>query len=348
MTHPKRKKPSGPATMADIALALGISKMTVSRAINNRPGITEQTRAEVLKVAREMNYRLNPHARALITNRSYLIGVVVPDLMHSYFAELAKAIQTAMRPAGYEILICNTNEDAATELAEVEALRHRTDGLIIASAIASAKIAKYRKMIREGVKIVLIDRRLENLRCPMVLTDNVRVGRIATEHLISLGHRRIGHLSGEDVQLAQDRLEGYRQALSARGLPVREELIRKCGFVEEEGYRAMRQWIADGSLPTAIFSVNDPVAIGALQALEEARLRVPQDLALMGAGEIHYGDRLSVPLSTVTWDKSVLGQQAAEKMLALLEEKDVPGARVEPVVIEPRLVIRKSSGGKRA
>jgi LacI family transcriptional regulator len=335
-----------PTTLDDIAKELGVSKMTVSRAINDHPGISAETRDRVLEMARRMSYRPNQHARALSTNRSYLIGLIVPDLMHSYFAELAKAIEAVARPAGYEILICNTEEDAATELAEVEALRHRTDGLIIASAVPAEKTRAYRKMIRQGAKIVLIDRHFENLNCPAVTTDDVRVGRLATEHLISLGHRRIGHLRGNDVALAADRFEGYKQALAAHKIRLDEKLVRDCGFLEGDGYRAMRAWIAQGTVPPAVFAANDPSAIGAIGAIEEAGMRVPEDVAVAGAGDIHYGDRLRVPLTTVTWDKTQMGHQAAHLLLNLLgAETDaaVNGNRGR-VVCEPALVMRKSSG----
>jgi LacI family transcriptional regulator len=338
-----------PTTLADIAKELGVSKMTVSRAINNHPAINAETRERVLEVARRMNYRPNQYARALITNRSYLIGLIVPDLMHSYFAELAKAIEAVARPAGYEILICNTEEDAATELAEVEALRHRTDGLIIASAVPEEKARAYRKMMKEGAKIVLIDRHFESLRCPAVTTDDVKVGQLATEHLIGLGHRRIGHLRGTEVAVAIDRLEGYKQALARHKIRFDEKLVRDCGFFEDDGYEAMRAWIAEGAVPPAIFAANDPAAIGAMRAMEEAGMRIPDDTVVVGAGNIHYGDRLSVPLTTVTWDKTSMGQQAARLLLGLLgrETDAAANGRRARLICEPELVVRKSCGASR-
>jgi LacI family transcriptional regulator len=337
-----------PTTLADIAEALGVSKMTVSRAINNHPAINAETRERVLEIARKMNYRPNQHARALITNRSYLIGLVVPDLMHSYFAELAKAIEAIARPAGYEIVICNTEEDAATELAEVEALRHRTDGLIIASAVPPEKTAPYRKMIREGGRVVLLDRRFEAVRCPMVTTDNVRVGRLATEHLIKLGHRRIGHLRGPDVKTATDRFEGYRQALAPHNLRFDESLVRDCGFFESDGYEAMRAWIKSGKLPTAIFAANDPAAIGAMNALREAGIEVPDQIAIVGAGNIHYGDMLSVPLTTVSWNKTEMGQQAAQLLIGMIgrDKTATRNGKAQQIIIEPELIVRKSCGAR--
>src|SRR5258706_7906061 len=165
-----------PITLADIARALGVSKMTVSRAINNHPEISPETRARILEAAQRMNYRPNQYARALTTNRSYLLGVVVPDLMHSYFAEICRGIETVAKPLGYQNLICSTDEDAASEEAEIEALLPRTDGLILASSASPDNTKFYRRILREQARIVLIDRRLEGLKCSMVTTDDVRGG----------------------------------------------------------------------------------------------------------------------------------------------------------------------------
>src|SRR6185295_16608052 len=196
-----------PTTLADIAKALGVSKMTVSRAINDHPEISPDTRARILEAAQRMNYRPNQFARALTTNRSYLLGVVVPDLMHSYFAEICRGIESVAKPLGYQNLICSTDEDAASEEDEIEALLPRTDGLIVASSALPTETKFYRRLTRERAKLVLIDRQLEGLKCPMVTTDDVKVGLLATNHLIGLGHRRVGHLKGTAASTAQMRFE---------------------------------------------------------------------------------------------------------------------------------------------
>ena len=330
-----------PVTLADIARELGVSKMTVSRAINNHPLINAETRARVLEVARRLNYQPNQHARALATNRSHLIGVVVPDLMHSYFAEIYRGVEAVARPLGYRNLICNTDEDAAKEVDETEALLPRTDGLIVASSLPPGKVNFYKRIIKEGAKVVFIDRRLKGLNCPVVTTDDVQVGMLATEHLISLGHRRIGHLRGTTASTSEGRFEGYRRALEKHGLVLDDALVRDCGFSERDGYEATRLWLAEGDVPGAIFAVNDPAAIGAMQALEEAGLRVGRDVALVGGGNIHYGDMLRVPLTTVSWSRSEMGQQAARLLLQLIEG-EAPGK--QQVVLPPELIVRSSSG----
>ena len=332
-----------PTTLEDIARALKVSKMTVSRAINNHPEISRDTRAKILAVAQKMNYRPNQFARALTTNRSYLIGIVVPDLMHSYFAEICRGVELQARPAGYQNLICSTDEDPRKEMDEIEALLSRTDGLIVASALAEKQVKFYRQLTRDGGRIVLIDRLLEGLRVPAVVTDDVQVGVLATQHLIKLGHRQIGHLRGTNASTSLKRYQGYTRAMTDAGLRPSKNLVRDCGFTEGDGYAAMKNWIAEGNLPSAIVAANDPAAIGAISALFEAGIKVPDDLAIVGAGSIHYGDMLRVPLTTVSWSTLEMGQAAATLLLELVT--DTKKVAVRKVVVKPELVIRSSCGG---
>ena len=333
-----------PVTLADIARELGVSKMTVSRAINNHPLINTETRERVLEVARRMNYQPNQYARALATNRSYLIGIVVPDLMNLYFAEVARSIESVARPAGFQLLICSTEEDPTRELDEVEILLQRTDGLIISSVLPPTETKAYRKMIKDGAKIVLVDRTMKNLRCPAVATDNVEVGRLATEHLISLGHRRIGHLRGDASSVSMERLEGYKQSLASHKLRYDGSLVRACGLLESEGYEAMRLWLKEDGVPEAIFAVNDPTAVGAMKAMEEVGLRAGRDVAIVGAGNIHYGDMLRVPLTTISWSRGEMGHLAAQMLIELIENRS--SVKAKQVILPPELIVRSSCGAK--
>ncbi len=335
-----------PTTLADIARALGVSKMTVSRAINNHPEISPETRARILDAAHRMNYRPNQFARALTTNRSYLLGVVVPDLMHSYFAEICRGVETVAKPLGYQNLICSTDEDSANEESEVEALLPRTDGLILASSVSPEDARFYKRLVRERAKIVLIDRQLEGIKCPSVTTDDVKVGQLATEHLLNLGHRRVGHLKGTVASTAALRFEGYKKALTKHRVSFDASLVRDCGFTEQDGYRAMSEWLRERDVPSAIFAANDPAAIGAMSAIDEAGLKIPEDIAIVGGGNIHYGDMLRVPLTTVAWSTSEMGQAAARLVIDLVEGKR--GTREQHVIVEPELVVRASCGATQA
>ena len=333
-----------PVTLSDIARELGVSKMTISRAINNHPNVNSETRARVLDFVRKVNYRPNPYARALTTNRAFLIGIVVPDFMHSYFAEISKGVEDVARPARYQNLICTTYEDSQKEIHEVEALLTRTDGLIIASALTAKEAKFYLNIIKDGAKVVLIDRRLDGVPSPVVKTDDVQVGMLATEHLIRLGHRKIGLLQGPLVSTAIDRSQGYKEALVKHGLELDKSLVRDCGYTEREGYEAMKGWIHEGTFPPAVFACNDPAAIGAMTAIEDAGLKVPDDVAIVGAGNIHYGDRLRVPLTTIAWSTIEMGQAAARLLIRGIE--DAGGSMAAQVVLKPELIVRYSCGEK--
>lgn len=333
-------------TLADIARELGISKMTVSRAINNNPLVKAKTREQVLEVSRRLHYQPNHYARALATNRSFLIGVIVPDLMHSYFAEILHGIGTIARSAKYQIVIGNSEEHVAREISEVEALRSRTDGLIIAPCVSPSKSEIYERMIGDGTKIVLIDRTLNGLDCPMVSTDDVAVGMLATEHLIRLGHRKIGHLRGTTTSTSKKRLEGYKNALANNRISFDKSLVRECGLMESDGYRAMQAWLEEGNVPPAIFAVNDPTAIGAMQALDEAGMAIGDDIAIVGSGNIHYGDMLRVPLTTVSWSRGEMGQSAARLLIQMIEGEG-HGLKDQKIILSPSVVVRKSCGAHR-
>jgi LacI family transcriptional regulator len=336
-----------PVTLADIARKLGVSKMTVSRAINNHPLINAQTRERVLEAARRMNYQPNQHARALVTSRSNLIGIVIPDLMNPYFAEVTQAVESVARIVGFQLLICNTYEDANRELSEVEGLVQRTDGLIVSSVLSRSENRVYRSLIKDGAKIVMVDRVINNLRCPAVTTDNVEVGRLATSHLIGLGHRRVGHLRGHASSVSQDRFEGYKRALAENRLELDESLVRPCGHLPSEGYLAMQAWLKEGGVPDAVFVVNDQAALGAVQAIEAASLRVGSDIAIVGAGNVNYGEMLRVPLTTVSWAITQMGEQAARLLIQLIKGEQ-PVARSRNVVLPPQLIVRNSCGAKRS
>lgn len=336
----------GLATLSDIAREAGVSKMSVSRAINDLPKISAETRQRVLKVARRLNYQPNRYARALTTNRSYLIGIVVPDMMHSFFSEMSRGIESLSKPAGYQNLICNTDEDPGLELSEVSALLSHTDGLIIATALAPTDTKFYRQIIKDGAKIVLVDRYLNGLRCPVVRTDDVMAGMLGAEHLIKLGHKRIGYLCGVRTSNAADRFLGYKQALKKHKLPFDPSLVRVSGFpYEETGYEVVHYWISEGSMPPAVLAFSDPAAIGAMRAAADAGLKVPDDLAIVGCGKIRYGDLLRVPLTTVSWPPRGIGRAAASQLIEMIDSKRGETRRAGETIFSPVLVVRESCGG---
>lgn len=314
--------------------------MAVSKALRNHKDIGEETKTRVLKRAAELNYRVDWVARSMVTGRTYLVGLVVPDLMQSFFAEIATALEAALAPEGYHVLISHTGEDPKTEADNIDILVSRKiDGLIIASAQSTHKAFKALK-----VPYVLIDRRIPGLDANFVGTKNEDIGFLATCHLIDQRCRHIAHLKGPALSTAAGRLRGYRRALVKHQLTVREEFVIDAGHDDVSGYHAMQTLLAMKSPPDGVFCFNDPVAIGAMRAILEAGVSVPGDIAVIGAANMHYSDILRIPLSTVDQSTTVMGQRAAQLLLTGMTAKKaiVP----QTIVIPPRLIVRASSQRK--
>ena len=286
--------------MKDIAEDLGVSIMTVSKALRSHTDISEVTRNRVLKRARELDYQPNWIARSLVTRRSYMVGLVIPDLMHSFFAEVAKGVAGRLGPLGYQIVISNSDEDPQTERRHLELLVARSvDGLIVASAIvnwrkSAAEVFKARK-----VPCVLIDRMPPGGNINYVGAPDEAIGSLATEHLIEQGCRRIAHLRGPATPNAAGRLKGYRAALARHNRITTEDYTVEGGRDDTTGYIGMQRLLRLPEPPDGVFCYNDPSAAGAIKAVLEAGLSVPRDVAIVGAGNVHYSDLLRVPLSTV-------------------------------------------------
>ena len=332
-------------TMKRIAAELGVSVTTVSKVLNDQPDIGSETRARVLQHVERLGYRPNAVARSLSLKRTHTLGVVIPDLMHSFFVEIVAGIEPVMSPRGYGLLLCSSGENPAKERSELEMLRARqVDGIVLASAHASGNTDVLKQVARRGCALVLIDRDDHpTVDCHRVITDDEEVGRLATDHLIRTGRLAVAHIGGPPVLHAKRRETGYLAALRSHGLKPRSEWIVPAGFMEADGYRGMKQLLALEPRPAidAVFAANDPAAIGAMKAVWEAGLSVPNDIAVVGAGDVAYGDLLRVPLTTVSWSKAEQGRRAAELLLDQMGPN--PDGPFQRVVIPPRLVVRGSS-----
>jgi len=265
--------------------------------------------------------------------------------MHSFFVEIVAGLETVARARGYGLLLCRSNEDPAKERGEIDMLRQRqVDGIILASANASGNTDLLQKLGPLGIGLVMIDRDDHpGVKCDRVVTDDLQVGRLATTHLLEQGRKAIAHILGPPITHAKRRADGYRAALTQHRVPVRAEWMVRGGFMEGDGYRAMKKLLALKPRIDAVFAANDPAAIGAMKAIWEARLRVPDDIAIVGAGDIALGDLLRVPLSTVSWSRDQQGKEAARLLLDRIGAN--PSDTFQSVVIPPRLIVRRSSGG---
>ena len=336
--------PRMPVRMKDIAQELGLSIVTISKVLRNHPDIAEDTRERVLKRIKELDYRPNTMARSLVTGRSYLVGLVVPDLLHPFFAELAKALSAAIGKRGYSIIISSSEEDPELEAREIDQLMgRRLDALVVASSGSDLK--PFLRLERHGLPYILIDRELPGLSANFVGINDEAAGRMATEHLLEQGCKTIGHIRGRENSTGIRRFEGYRGALRRRGIPYSESLVIARSRVdinsEEMGAEAMRLLLKRRPIPDGVFGYNDPLAIGAMEAILEAGLRIPEDIAVIGCGNLHYDRLLRVPLSSIDQNCPGISERTAEILLGLLESK----VRPQPmsIILEPSLVVRASS-----
>jgi LacI family transcriptional regulator, galactose operon repressor len=333
-----------PTTMKRIAGELGVSITTVSKVLNNRADISEATRSRVLAKVEELGYKRNAVARSLSLRRSHTLGIVIPDLMHSFFVEIIAGIEPVASTRGYGLLLCSSSENPEKEQSELEMLRSRqVDGIVLASAHGSGITGLLQQLTKQGTTLVMIDRDDHpSVKCHRVLTDDERVGHLATEHLLDLGRRAIAHIGGPAIVHAKRREKGWRDALRARGIKPPDEWIVRGGFMESEGHQAMKRLLEVRPRIDAVFAANDPSAIGAMKAILGAGLRVPDDIAVVGVGDIALGDLLRVPLTTVGWSRTDQGRHAAELMLNSLDGDN--DAEPQRIIIPPRLIVRESSG----
>jgi len=332
--------------MKDIAEDLGLSIVTVSKVLRDHPDIGEETRERVLRRVKELNYQPNILARSLVTGRSFLVGLIVPDLIHPFFAEIAKSLSAVIRSKGYSLIVSASEEDGELEAREIRQLQaRRLDALVIAST--RTRVPELEEPEQDAV-FVLLDRKVPGAHAHFLGVDDKAIGRMATEHLIEVGCRRIAHIRGRDTSTAVQRYDGYREALAAHGLEYDESLVVSRSSVDvgstEQGAEAMKTLLAREVRPDGVFCFNDPLAVGAMRSIHEAGLRIPQDIAIIGCGNLHYDDMLRVPLSSIEQHSRKLGEQAGELLLSLIAAKQKP--KPETYILEPELVVRESTGRK--
>lgn len=333
--------------LKDIANELGLSVVTVSKVLRDHPDIGADTRKRVLKRMRELNYQPNLAARSLVTGRTWTIGLVVPDLLHPFFAEIAKAISSEARQHGYSLFISSSDEDPELEVQEIRQLLARhVDVILIASAQTSA--ANFRLIEEQKTPYILVDRRFPGLNANFIGVDDEAVGALATSHLIEQGCRRVAHIRGPQVSTGVGRLSGYEQALRSHGLKPLPGHVVSIGASgdhrgEGGGYEAAKKLLQARIRPDGIFCFNDPSALGAMRAILDAGLRIPQDVAVIGCGNISYSDFLRIPLSSVDQGSESIGKIAGHLALALATGDKKTRTKTKIELVTPRVIARAST-----
>ena len=343
----KDKALSKHVTVEAIAKRLRISAMTVSRALNNRPNVSKKTKERVLVAAQKYGYVPNHIARSLATKKTNTIGVVVPEITHSFFPEVIRGIEDAVYATGYHLILTHSAEDTNREQDAINTLQSkRVDGMLISTAQTVTDDFTYKETMQRGTPIVFFDRIVRNIGASCVGIDDESCCAMVTEHLISHGYKVIAHLSGPStVSIGKERLAGFRRAMKTHDLEFKPELVIQSGFHENGGYGAMKKLLQlpAEKRPNAVVAVNDPAAFGAMKAILEQGLRIPEDIAIVGMSDDVRAELASCPLTTIRQPAYEIGKTAAVTLVSEIEGKSKPGKRV---AIDTELIVRASCGCK--
>lgn len=331
--------------MHDVAERARVSVTTVSHVINETRPVSDELRGRVLAAIDELGYQPNVLARSLRRGKTHTIGMVVPDSANPFFAEVARGVEDASFEDSYSVILCNSDGDLNKELLYINVLvEKQVDGIIFVAAGVSTE--HIRDLQAQRMPLVVIDRDIPDVAVDSVLTDNARGGELATRHLLELGHRRIGCITGpSDVTPSAERIIGYLQALHSAGVLVDEELVVKGDFQYESGYFATRQLLAMDDPPTAIFACNDLMAIGAISAALEVERHVPADVSVVGFDDVRLASFANPPLTTVAQPKYEMGVMAMKMLLERMRDLDMPPRQR---LLDTHLLVRRSTAPARA
>lgn len=346
LSEQKTKNEQGKVTLRDIANALGVSKATVSLAINGSSLVADKTRARVIEKIHELDYVYNRGAASLATGKTRTIGLAVHDITNPYFAEVCASIEAVLSLRGRMAFLCNSDESLERQKRFIVALaEHNADGLILCPAVGTTT-DDLRPLLERCLPVVLIARDIEGAGVDFVGNDDKLALKLATEHLIGLGHRRIAMLGGgQPTSAGIGRRAGFLAALAEAGLEADPKLLIDCAISPEGGAEAVKTAMGHSTPPTAIACFTDLVALGALSGLCERGIRPGADVAVMGCDGIAEGARAYARLSTVNVQKAVIGQTAAEILVRRLDDPDLD---LQRVITAPQLVVRGSCGGARS
>jgi len=334
---------AGAVTIRDVARRAGVSPMTVSRVINDSARVSPATRGRVEEAISELGYVPSRLARGLSARRTGTLALIVPDVANPFFTLIVRGAEDVARRAGYRMIICDTRADLDVEREVIEEMiAHRVEGILIA-AVSDRSREHLRRLAGFGVPFVLVDRTVRGIDADVVLGDNAEGARRLVEHLVSLGHRRIGMVvESDDVSTARDRLRGYRAALEEAGLPYDAGLVADATVDPSGGITGMRKLLALERRPTAVFTVNNLVALGAIEAVRAAGLEVPNDLALVCFDDIEYASRLYPFLTVMEQPAETFGTLGTQLLLERVEGRAPERTRV--VVLPAEFVVRRSCG----
>jgi LacI family transcriptional regulator len=335
-------------TIKDIARELGISPSTVSRALKDHPDISTETKKQVNELAERLNYQPNIVALSLRQKKTNTIGVIIPEIVHFFFSTVISGIEDVAYQAGYNVILAQSNESYQREVTDMKALfNSRVDGMLLSLSRETTNFDHIESILSKGVPIVFYDRMYSNPNTSKVIVDDYVGAKEAVLHLIDQGCKRIAHLEGApNLIISKDRLRGYQDALIEKNLEVRENFTIVCPSGSfDEGKKATKKLLAMSSPPDAIFTNNDPMAMGAIQAIREKGMAIPEDIAVVGFSNWFFSELMEPSLTSVDQPGFEMGQEAARLLIRHIEmkEKEQGDPMPETKILKTRLIIRNSS-----
>lgn len=331
-------------TIIDIANKLGISKSTVSRALTGHPSVHEYTRKKVLELAAELEYEKNMFSVSLLKKSSKTLGIIVPEFSRSFFPQVIIGAQETAKAAGYNLIISQSNECYETEVANAKVmLSHQVDGVMVSMTRETNDYEHFKMFQRKGIPIVFFNRICNEMAVPKVIVDDFEGAFLAVEHLIKQGKKRIAHLSGPiQLNVCKQRMEGYLKALEKYGLPKVDELIVHYDLSIAKVEQCITYFLNLKERPDAIFAINDPTAIEAIQQIKKRGLNIPTDIALVGFSNDFASSIIEPTLTTIEQPIKEIGETATKLLLEQLQRK-VTDWKAQTVILKTNLIIRNSS-----
>jgi LacI family transcriptional regulator len=334
-------------TIKDIANVLGITPSAVSKALNDHPRISKQTKAAVLQVAENLNYQPNHIATALRKGKSNLVGVIIPRANSNFFSSIIEKIEDILNEKGYNVIIAQSNESYKKECQSIEALLFtQVDGIIASMANETVKLDYYNKIKQKGIPLILFDRGENDLNVDYVGIDDYMSSHIVIEHLVEQGCKRIAHIGGfSHTRIYKNRIKGYIDALKKHKLPFNEDLMYECNLRKSDGRDIMKKLLSLPVKPDGVYISGDYAALGALEALKAHNIKVPEDIAIVGFSNEPFSEIVTPGISSIEQHSEEIGRLAAETFLNRIANPNEP-VTLNKMILEPELIIRASSKRK--
>jgi LacI family transcriptional regulator len=328
------------ASIKDIAREAGCSISTVSRVINDRDGVDPETRKKVLAVIETFDFTPNLTAQGLRVNRGRLIGVAIPNSTVGAFSVVVQYALEAASARGFNVVLVNSHDDPDLEETLIKSLlRREIDGVMLTRVSDESRIVS--RIVKRNIPIVVIDRAFEHENVSNVVLDNYRAGCMAAAHLLELGHRRIACITGPmKISLSRERLRGFQRTLEENGVSLPPSCVYEGNFLYPTGVHGMRALRQGGAGCTALWAMNDLMAFGAMRALHERGVRVPEEVSVLGMDDLEIAEMVSPPLTTIHYPIKELVEKAVELLISQINSMEF---RSETIVLEPSLTVRGST-----